>query len=147
MREWKNRATELWLRTLTYWFAYTSVLYLINNQLLPAGSYVMSNSGNLSKLKNATTAKPFRGYVLLMVERHVSHFRDIRDYCMPAKRREQTINARHLVFIGLRSTRTSVLTASWNTKRFQLRFKWPDLSVWHGTKVLCQICFMQSFSI
>ena len=34
-----------------------------HNELLPAGSYVMSNSGNLSKLKNATTAKPFRAYL------------------------------------------------------------------------------------
>ena len=33
------------------------------NELLPAGSYVMSNNGNLSKLKNATTAKPFRAYL------------------------------------------------------------------------------------
>lgn len=30
---------------------------------LPAGSYVMSNNGTLSKLKNATTAKPFRAYI------------------------------------------------------------------------------------
>ena len=34
-----------------------------HNELLPAGSYVMSNNGNLSKLKNATTAKPFRAYL------------------------------------------------------------------------------------
>ena len=34
-----------------------------HNEFLPAGSYVMSNSGNLSKLKNATTAKPFRAYL------------------------------------------------------------------------------------
>ena len=30
---------------------------------LPAGSYVMANSGNLTKLKNAATAKPFRAYL------------------------------------------------------------------------------------
>ena len=30
---------------------------------LPAGSYVMANSGNLTKIKNATTAKPFRAYL------------------------------------------------------------------------------------
>lgn len=30
---------------------------------LPAGSYVMSNNGTLSKLKNTTTAKPFRAYI------------------------------------------------------------------------------------
>ena len=30
---------------------------------LPAGSYVMSNTGALTKLKNATTAKPFRAYL------------------------------------------------------------------------------------
>ena len=30
---------------------------------LPAGSYVMSNSGVLTKLKNKATAKPFRAYV------------------------------------------------------------------------------------
>ena len=33
------------------------------NVNLPAGSYVMSNNGTLSKLKNATTAKPFRAYI------------------------------------------------------------------------------------
>jgi hypothetical protein len=30
---------------------------------LPAGSYVMANSGNLTKIKNATIAKPFRAYL------------------------------------------------------------------------------------
>lgn len=33
------------------------------NEELPAGSYVMSNNGTLSKLKKATTAKPFRAYL------------------------------------------------------------------------------------
>ena len=33
------------------------------NELLPAGSYVMSNNGTLTKLKNAVTAKPFRAYL------------------------------------------------------------------------------------
>ena len=33
------------------------------NVNLPAGSYVMSNNGTLSKLKNATIAKPFRAYI------------------------------------------------------------------------------------
>ena len=34
-----------------------------HNVTLPAGSYVMSNTGALTKLKNATTAKPFRAYL------------------------------------------------------------------------------------
>ena len=34
-----------------------------HNVTLPAGSYVMSNSGALTKIKNATTAKPFRAYL------------------------------------------------------------------------------------
>ena len=33
------------------------------NEELPAGSYVMSNNGTLTKLKKATTAKPFRAYL------------------------------------------------------------------------------------
>lgn len=33
------------------------------NELLPAGSYVMSNNGTLTKLNNAVTAKPFRAYL------------------------------------------------------------------------------------
>ena len=33
------------------------------NEELPAGSYVMSNNGTLSKLKKATIAKPFRAYL------------------------------------------------------------------------------------
>ena len=33
------------------------------NEELPAGSYVMSNNGTLSKLKKSTTAKPFRAYL------------------------------------------------------------------------------------
>lgn len=32
-------------------------------EVLPAGSYVMSNNGTLTKLKDATTAKPFRAYI------------------------------------------------------------------------------------
>ena len=32
-------------------------------ELLPAGSYVMSNNGTLTKLKEAVTAKPFRAYL------------------------------------------------------------------------------------
>ena len=34
-----------------------------HNEELPAGSYVMSNKGALTKIKNATTAKPFRAYL------------------------------------------------------------------------------------
>ena len=34
-----------------------------HKEQLPAGSYVMSNSGALTKLKNSTTAKPFRAYL------------------------------------------------------------------------------------
>ena len=33
------------------------------NEELPAGSYVMSNNGSLTKIKSATTAKPFRAYL------------------------------------------------------------------------------------
>ena len=33
------------------------------NEELPAGSYVMSNNGTLTKLKKATIAKPFRAYL------------------------------------------------------------------------------------
>ena len=33
------------------------------NEELPAGSYVMSNNGTLTKLKTATIAKPFRAYL------------------------------------------------------------------------------------
>ena len=33
---------------------------------LPAGSYVMANNGNLTKINNATTAKPFRAYLKFM---------------------------------------------------------------------------------
>jgi hypothetical protein len=34
-----------------------------DDEELPAGSYVMSNSGVLTKLKNNATAKPFRAYI------------------------------------------------------------------------------------
>ena len=34
-----------------------------NDENLPAGSYVMANNGNLTKIKKATTAKPFRAYL------------------------------------------------------------------------------------
>jgi hypothetical protein len=34
-----------------------------SNEELPAGSYVMSNNGALTKIKNAVTAKPFRAYL------------------------------------------------------------------------------------
>ena len=34
-----------------------------SNEELPAGSYVMSNNGALTKIKNAVTAKPFRAYM------------------------------------------------------------------------------------
>lgn len=34
-----------------------------DDEVLPAGSYVMSNSGVLTKLKNKATAKPFRAYI------------------------------------------------------------------------------------
>ena len=34
-----------------------------NDEEIPAGSYVMSNTGTLTRLKNNVTAKPFRAYV------------------------------------------------------------------------------------
>ena len=34
-----------------------------NDEELPVGSYVMSNKGALTKIKNAVTAKPFRAYI------------------------------------------------------------------------------------
>ena len=34
-----------------------------NDEEIPAGSYVMANNGNLTKVKKAVTAKPFRAYL------------------------------------------------------------------------------------
>jgi len=37
-----------------------------NDEELPVGSYVMSNSGTLTRLKNPVTAKPFRAYIRMV---------------------------------------------------------------------------------
>ena len=34
-----------------------------NDEEIPAGSYVMANNGNLTKVKKSVTAKPFRAYL------------------------------------------------------------------------------------
>ena len=45
---------------------YVTVNTILKDEELPAGSYVMSNNGVLTRLKSSVTAKPFRAYLRMI---------------------------------------------------------------------------------